>query len=386
MAPIGDLVRAPSTRNPSSSNGQGSFTYIDLAAIDQKSKVIETPRQVMASEAPSRARQVLAHRDVLVSTVRPNLNAVALVPKTLDGAIGSTGFCVLRPNPEQLDSSYLFHWVKTPDFVSHMVRRATGASYPAVSDRIVLASELPLPPLPEQQRIAAILDQADALRAKRRAASDGVDSLTGSVFSEMFGDVGSNPRDLPVGTLGDVATFVGGGTPSRAVPEYFSGTICWATSKDMKADFLDDTQEHVTPAAVEASATKVVSAGTILVVVKSKVLMHRLPVAIARVDVCFGQDLKGIVVDHSCLPSYVATALRTNSDWLLGRARGINTEGLTLEHLRRFPILLPSKAEQQEFAQFADRQEALHQQNSVSMAELDALFSSLQHRAFRGEL
>ncbi len=66
-------------------------------------------------EAPSRARQVVAHRDVLVSTVRPNLNGVALVPASLGTAIAVDGFCVLRPNPTRLDSSYLFHWVKTPN-------------------------------------------------------------------------------------------------------------------------------------------------------------------------------------------------------------------------------------------------------------------------------
>jgi len=154
----------------------------------------------------------------------------------------------------------------------------------------------------------------------------------------------------------------------------------------MKARFLDDTQEHVTPAAVQASATKVVPAGTILVVVKSKVLMHRLPVAISRVDTCFGQDLKGILVDETCLSSYVATALRVNASWLLKRARGINTEGLTLDHLRRFPLLLPSKSKQQDFARFANENEVLHQRMSSSIVELDGLFASLQHRAFRGEL
>jgi type I restriction enzyme S subunit len=379
-------VAAPSTWNPARVDGNTAFTYIDLTAVDQNSKVIATPRQVLAREAPSRARQVVAHRDVLVSTVRPNLNAVALVPISLDSAIASTGFCVLRSNPTSLDSSYLFHWVKTPEFVSQMVRRATGASYPAVSDRIVLSSEIPLPPLSEQRRIAGILDQADALQTKRRAALDEVDALTGSAFIEMFGNPASDPMGFPVGALGDVATFVGGGTPSRAIPEYFAGTICWATSKDMKARFLDDTQEHVTPAAVQASATKVVPAGTILVVVKSKVLMHRLPVAISRVDTCFGQDLKGIVVDETCHPSYVATALRMNASWLLRRARGINTEGLTLDHLRRFPLLLPSKSKQQGFAHFADEQELLHQRMSASIDELDDLLASLQHRAFRGEL
>ena len=245
---------------------------------------------------------------------------------------------------------------------------------------------LPFPPLPEQQRIADLLDRANALRAKRQNSLALLAVLTQSMFFEMFGDPVANPKGWPMATLGAVATFVGGGTPSRAVPEYFTGPLCWATSKDMKDLFLDDTQEHVTEDAVHSSATKLVSPGTILVVVKSKVLMHRLPVAITRVQTCFGQDLKGVVVDDSSTPSYVATALRVNENWLLNRARGINTEGLTLDHLRRFPLMLPPLALQNRFAQCSDQVEHLHQRLSASLLQLDALLTSLKHRAFAGEL
>ncbi len=74
------------------------------------------------------------------------------------------------------------HWVRSPSFIDRMVREATGASYPAVSDKIVKSSHIPLPPLDEQRRIAAILDKADALRRKRKRALDLLDSLTQAVF------------------------------------------------------------------------------------------------------------------------------------------------------------------------------------------------------------
>ena len=117
-----------------------------------------------------------------------------------------------------------------------------AAAIPGLNREDAYMQRLMLPPLSEQQRIAAVLDQADALRTKRREALDRVDALTVSAFTEMFGNPASNPKGFPVGTLGDISTFVGGGTPSRAVPEYFMGPICWATSKDMKARFLDDTR------------------------------------------------------------------------------------------------------------------------------------------------
>lgn len=207
---IGDLVEEVSTWNPIRESG-GTFRYIDIGSIDQGEKTIERSEHIPCSEAPSRARQILKAGDVLVSTVRPNLNAVARVPDDLDGATGSTGFCVLRPRVTQLDSTYLFHWVKTPGFISDMVRLATGASYPAVSDGIVKRSLIPLPILSEQQRLAAILDKADELRSKRRKTVARLLDLCGSIFVNMFGDPVANEKGWSVVSVADfVASFEGG--------------------------------------------------------------------------------------------------------------------------------------------------------------------------------
>ena len=138
--------------------------------------------------------------------------------------------------------------------------------------------------------------------------------------------------------------------------------------------------------AIEGSATNLVPPGTILVVVKSKILAHSLPVAITRVPTCFGQDIKGIKISERCAVAFVATALRHGKQWLLERARGINTEGLTLDHLRAFPLMLPPRPLQKEFARRVEAIEQLKATHRESLAHLDALFASLQHRAFRGEL
>lgn len=184
-APIGELTASVKTWNPSR-EPDNEFDYIDLSAVDNSSKTVIGATPTVGSEAPSRARQIVSADDVLVSTVRPNLNAVAVVPHELDGATASTGFTVLRPTNE-LDGRFLFHWVRSPAFIGDMVRKATGASYPAVSDRIVKDSQIPAPPLPDQRRVAAILDHADALRAKRRQVLTHLDSLTKSIFNDMFG-------------------------------------------------------------------------------------------------------------------------------------------------------------------------------------------------------
>lgn len=119
---LADVVERARTWNPSRSAPDQTLTYVDLGALDQDLKQIIGARELMGSEAPSRARQLVASGDVLVSTVRPNLNGVARVPQALDRATASTGFCVLRARSTVLDGGYLFNWVKAPGFVTDMVR------------------------------------------------------------------------------------------------------------------------------------------------------------------------------------------------------------------------------------------------------------------------
>lgn len=206
LTPIGQLTRRAATWDPRKDADGQAITYLDLSSVDNVAKQIIAGHSIPAAEAPTRARQLVCTGDVLVATVRPNLNAVAQVAEGLDGATASTGFCVLRP-ADLLDARYLFHWVRTPSFVETMMRRATGANYPAISDRIVLESQIPLPAVQEQRRIADILDRADALRAKRREALALLDDLQQSIFLDMFR--GLNTSDVrwplePIRALGRV--------------------------------------------------------------------------------------------------------------------------------------------------------------------------------------
>ena len=169
-------------------NPNKPFLYVDISSIDRGLKVITSAPEILGADAPSRARKEICEGDVLVSTVRPNLNAVAVVPPGLNGQIASTGFCVLRPNREAIVGKYLFYFTTTPDFISILSSRVRGAHYPAVSDGDVKEIELPLPVLSEQRRIVEILDQADALRKKRAEADTMAVRILPALFYKMFGD------------------------------------------------------------------------------------------------------------------------------------------------------------------------------------------------------
>jgi type I restriction enzyme S subunit len=148
--------------------GAREFTYVDISAVDNQLKEIVTPKTIVATKAPSRARQRIQKDDVLVSTTRPNLNAVALVPPSLDGAIASTGFAVLRPI--LLDPRWVFSVVQSDDFVNQLTALVKGALYPAVRPGDVHDYVMAVPPLAEQRRITSKLCRLLKRLATVRAA------------------------------------------------------------------------------------------------------------------------------------------------------------------------------------------------------------------------
>ena len=185
---LGDVCELATNTNPKRHPEQ-EFAYVDIASIDRASKEVTNPKVIKGGYAPSRARRLIRKGDVLVSTTRPNLNAVALVPHHLDNQICSTGICALRPTQE-LESGYLFAFVRSELFVSNVSSHVNGAMYPAVKDRQVVEIDIPLPPLAEQRRIVHVLDEKLALveQAKRAAESqlEVTNALSGAYLREAF--------------------------------------------------------------------------------------------------------------------------------------------------------------------------------------------------------
>mgnify|MGYP000706935912 CR=1 FL=1 len=274
----------------------------------------------------------------------------------------------------------------TPIIQRQLTNETRGGTQKFVSLTVLRNMQIPYPPLEEQKRIAAILDKADRVRRKRQEAIRLTEELGRSIFLDMFGDPVTNSKGLETKPLGDIVTFLGGGTPARNNDKYFQGEICWASSKDMGNEILVDTQEHITQEAIDNSSTKLVPSGTLLVVVKSKILMKRLPVSRTAVDTCFNQDIKEIIPKDLCLTRYLQVHLKLGQETLLRQARGVNTEGLTLEHLMKYPLLMPKQENIIKFTVTSKELEKMLLINRKSFQESENLFNSLLQRAFRGEL
>ncbi|MCB1864442.1 MAG: restriction endonuclease subunit S [Chromatiales bacterium] len=366
--PISGLVERCLTWNPRSCDC-AEFDYIDLSSVDKDAKRITTVETYACAEAPSRARQIVQTGDILVSTVRPNLNGVAAVGPEHDGLTASTGYCVLRPDAQCLDSSFLFHWVKTEKFIQRMVDLATGANYPAVSDAKVKASIIPLAPLAEQKRIAGILDTADALRAKRRESLAQLDNLLQSTFLDLFGD----PRRE--GTMGKVET--------RSAN---LGDLTSIRTGKLDANAADENGAYP----FFTCATRTLRINTPAFDGKAVLVAGNGDLNVKYYEGKFNAYQRTYVIESrneaQLHPRFLHIFLDLYVSELRKMAIGGVIKYIKLPYLQDAKVELPAREQQAKFAaivETVERQKALLVDH---LAELDKLFTSLQSRAFNGEL
>lgn len=387
MAKLGELVESVSICDPKSVYGNNEFTYIDIGSVSQSSKAIENPQSLRGLNAPSRARQVVALNDVIVSTVRPNLNAVALVGEEHDGAIASTGFTILRPNASKLDPIYLSHWVRTGRFISTLMSQATGQSYPAVSDRTVKATSIPLPPLAEQKRIASILDQADALLRLRRRALDRLNTLGQAIFQEMFGNARGVKR-VPISDFADVK----GGKRLPKGADYAGGPtqhpyIRVSNINNLRIDSTDI--KYITDETHAAIKRYTVRRGDVVISIAGTIgLTAAVPDSLNGANLTENAAKITPKKETEFDPDYLAWALSSvdAQSQIAARTGQVTIGKLALFRIEQIKVPLPEFELQRGFSsQIAELEKHITTHERAWLVSKH-LFTSLQHRAFRGEL
>jgi type I restriction enzyme S subunit len=252
-------------RNPNL-NLDESFYYVDISSIDNKLKRIITPKQIIGKDAPSRARQVIKTGDILVSTTRPNLNAVALVPSNLNNQVCSTGFCILRPR-NNINSEYIFSFVQSIEFVQALSDIVKGALYPAVTDSQVLSQLIPIPNITEQERISGILKSKMSSINRAHAAAEAQLLAAKALPAAYLREVFENPdaRKWPRKKLGEISDLVSGGTPPRGNHEFFAGNIPWVKTLDLNCDIVRQTEECISDEAFKIIRGRVLPVHTVMV-------------------------------------------------------------------------------------------------------------------------
>ena len=330
-----------------------------------------------------RNNQILRSGDTLVSSANSwNLVGKCSWVPELPYASSFGGFvAVLRATSDALDSRYLYRWfssTRMQTLVRSFGRQTTNISNLDIQRCADL--EVPLPPLPEQRRIAAILDQADVLRAKRREALAQLDSLTQSIFIEMFGDPSANPKCFVRKKLGELIKFEGGAQPPAST---FSADPGPEKIRLVQIrDFKSDRYKTYIPRRLARRFFD-----------KSDVMIGRYGPPVFQIfrglEGSYNVALMKAVPREGVLSEFVFHLLQEKGlhNFVVANSeRTAGQSGVNLDLLQDYDAYLPPLELQTRFSRIVSRLDEHSKCMRVSSNEHDALFASLQHRAFAGQL
>ncbi|WP_022886177.1 restriction endonuclease subunit S [Glaciibacter superstes] len=359
----------------------GGTTYVGLESIG-RSGALDESITVRGGELRSN-KFAFDRRHVLFGKLRPNLGKIA---RPSGSGVCSTDIYPLLPS-DRLDRGYLAHFLLRPESIEKAASRTSGVNLPRISAAVLNSFEIPLPPLPEQRRIAAILDQTDELRTKRHRALTLLDQLADSVFEEMFDSSHDSSHDSSTtSALANHCLQITDGehqTPRRTM----SGHKL-LSARNVRNGYLDFTSvdyvgddeyariaKRCRPAAGDVLISCSGSVGRVAMIRSDEEFVLVRSVALVRPDAS---------IDPVYLEQYLQTPRMQEE--MKKRVNLSAQANLFQAQIKSLPIYVPPMSEQISFSRRFELISTERDKQREGIRYFDELFASLQHRAFRGEL
>jgi len=334
----------------------------------------------------------------LSSYTKVELGELAYATIHLDeGSIGiaptqcliSPMYTVFRTDPERVDAKYLVRLLKTQDYLSKYSTMGKGTVHrrKAISFDRLSSLEIPLPSLRKQRRITEILDQAEALRTKRLQAIAKLDTLTQSLFLELFGDLAAIPsaKSRPLQEIIAPDRPISYGILMPGEPQV-SG-VNYIRVVDMKdGDIHLRNIRKTTRAISDQYRRSLLKAGDLLLSIRGHVgRLAEVPNELDGANIT--QDTARLAI-QGAVPRFIKELLRSPSyqRWMKMHTKGVAVRGLNLGDLKMLPIHLPKLELQKRFEVESRKIDELRTNTRVAFECSERMSSSLQHRAFQGEL
>ncbi|SFM53403.1 type I restriction enzyme, S subunit [Ectothiorhodospira mobilis] len=326
-------------------------------------------------------------------------------------AFGTTELHVIRP-AKDIDGRFLFYLS-----ISELFRKlGEGAMYGAggqkrVPEVYIKDFQTPLPPLDQQQKITAFLDrktaEIDTLIAKKRRLLDLLDEKRTALITRAV-TKGLNPdapmKDSGIEWLGEIPAhwetkkmkFLfkgrGGGTPATQNKEYWNGDIPWVSPKDMKRQFISETIDYITELAIDETSTNMVPCDSVLIVMRSGILRHTMPVGVASRDVAINQDIKAMISIDRLSSRYLFWLIFAKKKSLLPLwfKIGCTVESLENRYIVNEALPVPPDDEQSQIISFAlevsENIKKIEESIKSAISKLEEYRSALITNAVTGQI
>lgn len=285
-----------------------------------------------------------------------------------------------------ISTKFVYYFLKTITESLQRQARATSVKIPQLSVGDTDSLMIPVPPLEVQAEIVRILDSFTELEANLQTELEARRKQYEYYRASLFDSakLRSTSTELALGELG---TWSGGGTPSKSVSSYWTEGYLWVSPKDMKQTYIFQTEDQISEEAVKSRGLRIYPPETILLVARSGILKHSLPVGILEKQATVNQDIKALRVNNSVTSKYALYTLQNYSQDILRKCHkaGGSVDSLDMKKLLAFQIPVPPLAEQERIVGILDKFDALVNDLSSGLpAEIEA--RRKQYEYYRDQL
>tara|TARA_E500000318_G_scaffold17274_1_gene17548 strand:+ start:3483 stop:4751 length:1269 start_codon:yes stop_codon:yes gene_type:complete len=377
---LGKLAKRVTTRNSDGAELRALTNSAEHGVIDQK----DFFDKVIAVKTDNYF--VVEKGDYVYN---PRVSATAPVGPISKNQIGrgvmSPLYTVFRFKSESND--YFAHYFKASNWHEYLRRVSnSGARHDrmAISNDDFMKMPVPTPKAREQQRIVDCLDSLDELLSAERSKFETLQRYKQALMTVLFPAPGESlptlrhpefrdAGDWKPSRLGKLVRFRSGGTPSKSNPSLWNGSIPWVSAKDMKRMYLADTEDHITQEAVEGG-TKLVPAGTVLMLTRGMTLRNDVPICILRREMSFNQDVKALLPNAEVHRLFLAYLLQANKQRLLVLVdiAGHGTGRLNTDELEDLELAFPKLDEQKRIASCLSTLDEIQAMQLQKVNELEA--------------
>jgi type I restriction enzyme S subunit len=382
IKPLNEVLEVSRERIEPTDHPNTPFNYVGLESIEGHTGKLLAYQATHGAKIRS-TKNVFRRNEILYGKLRPYLNKVHLASES---GICSTDIYVLRPHPK-MHPSFAAHYLRSPFVLTAVSNAMAGANLPRINQEALLNIPIPVPSLADQEQIVKLLEEADELRKLRAKADHRTAEFLPALFHEMFGD-----SNFPEKSLGEIAEVVSGVAKGRKFNEQKSVNVPYVRVANVQEGYLDLSELksiEAFPHEVEELSLKrgdvlMTEGGDFNKLGRGAMLEHDLPNCIHQNHVfrvrCNQQAL---------LPQFFAKFLLTQTArhyFLRCAKKTSNLASINMTQLRALPVPLPPLPLQKEFVQRVTEIREMESAQAVSRQRLDALFQSMLHRAFSGEL
>jgi type I restriction enzyme S subunit len=320
--------------------------------------------------------------DLIIAKLGDPCAVACIVPKGFPEGRLVADVVRFRGRPGVVEHRYVAYFLNSPSAQAQVEAATTGTTRKRVNLGRLKSLVLPLPPLEEQRRIAEVLDQAEALRAKRRAALALLDSLTQSIFLDLFGNPVMNLKNWKECPVGDITDCI---VPGRDKPKSFSGQIPWITTDDLfhlEPTFISSKSLGLNSEEISEVRAKIIPKGSVIFSCVGDLGI----ISIASTDLVINQQLHSFQCHENLNHVFLMHCLTFQKAYMYAKASSTTVPYMNKSVCNSIPVIVPPIEMQREFARRVEAVAKLRAAHRSSLEKLDALFATLQNRAFKGEL